>query len=240
MKEKTKNNFSRKKLLLLCISLFALVTLASLSVYSLISYTSLVEVGTKEEIGSVRDSQNPKLRTQEKNVRPSEKKIKVKKETTYYCIRGASSYKRIQKKYKNHWPKMKNHYIKHHYIKYKLIWYQKKGSWYLNTSGWQFTTKGYENNQNSAAKPVWIKKPCDVSRSKTTVTCPVVLFHGLLWKLKFSRFEGTFVKVLLDRKAISEAAISRQYMAKFLGVKKVNHTNTCLRDGKSPIQDVII
>ena len=233
-------NKSSRKIVIIILILIVLAALISLGIChtGLYSPSSHIPQETQAKAETTQPSTAPKNSNE---VLQPYRKLKTKKLTTYYCIKGAGSYKRLQRKFKNNWLQMKKNYMKHRQLKYNLAWYKKGGQWYLDMSGWNFSVKQDSQKQQEEQTAEWQKKPCFINKSKTVANCKVVLFRGVLWQLKFSRYEGTFVKVLLHRKAISEKAISAEYTAKVLRIKiPPPDTNTCFRDGKSPIQDVII
>ena len=176
---------------------------------------------------------------QDQGARDSQKKGETSvddKKSAYYCIDNHNVYYRQKRKYKDNVEKLKNYYIKNHEAKYNLLWEKKGEDWYLDTSEWSFSLKGKGKEK---AKALWSQKPCTLNQRRTAVRCPVVYYQGILWKLKFSQFQGGFIKIELYRVEITEKAKQKKQMASFFGVKEKHDIDICLRVGPSPIAEIL-
>ena len=165
------------------------------------------------------------------------KKPKKPKPSAYYCIDRHSVYYKQKKRYKGDIEKLKAHYIKKHDDKYDLAWEEREGAWYLDTSTWSFNF--LQGGKKKRVNPQWSRRPCNINKNKTQVRCPVVSFKGILWKLRFSQFEGGFIKIELYRVPLTKEAKQKRQMAKFFGVKERNDIDICLRVGSSPIREIL-
>lgn len=169
-----------------------------------------------------------------------EKMLPPAPQTKYYCIDRFSVYAKQKKILKGDWNLLHKYYMKNHDSNYDFKWYQRGKGWYLDTSSWKFVATNKKNKQ-VAAKIIWPKSPCSVFLARKQISCPVVLFNGLLWKVRFSPHggeDGEFVKILLYRVPVSDAAKRRQRLAKLLGVKEINDIDICFREGPSPLKEI--
>ena len=213
----SKNNKGKGKLIV--------ITLLCLSILALFYFTICSKQCRQNSLGKEEEEKDPGP-GQSKKFKPS----------AYYCIDKHSTYHKQKEKHKNNLKKLQSYYVEKHEAKYNLSWEKKGDDWHLDTSNWSFSLK---SKKGEKVKPRWSKKPCTLNKNKTQVHCPVVYYQGILWKLKFSQFEGGFIKIELYRVPVSKEAKQKKQMARFFGVKERNDIDICLRNGYSPIREIL-
>ena len=172
-----------------------------------------------------------------------EKMLPPAPETKYYCIDRFATYGEQKKQSNGDWELLRAYYTEKYEANYKLRWYQRGRNWHLDTSNWNFVSQGKDKKKdvNANANITWPKSPCRINKARKQISCSLVLVNGWLFRIRFTQYDGPdweFVKILLHRIPVSEAAKNRQRLARLLGVKTINDIDICLRTGPSPMKTI--
>ena len=160
-------------------------------------------------------------------------------ETKYYCIDRFATYGEQKKKSNADWELLRAYYTEKHDSNYQFKWYQRGNNWHLDTSNWKFVAE--DKKGTPKLNITWPKSPCQINKTRKQINCSIVVFNGLLWRIRFTQYDGPdweFVQILLYRIPISEAAKRRKRLAQLLGVKERNDIDICLRTGPSPMKTI--